>query len=213
MPIIIISALTSILGFGQPDLKPIGERSMSLDKRYSVPSVNEVMKDNILLNLAYLRGELKAGEQVDWNKVRQSFSYELKLEPGQSFAYHDSVLPEYKDSVIKTTNAHFNSYEGFKSDGYLIGDGVCHLASLIYWAARDAGLDAKSPVNHDFAVIPEVPREYGVAIYSPQEQQNLYITNNLDEAISIRFTFDGETLTVSIVKSPVSSYNLRNLDT
>lgn len=55
--------------------------------------------------------------------------------------------------------------EGLISDGYLTGDCVCHLASLIYWAARDAGLTALAPTNHDFTTIPEVPKEYGVSIY------------------------------------------------
>lgn len=200
VPILIISALTTILGSGQPKVKPIGERSISLEKRYAVPSVNEVMKDNILLNLYYLRGQTKPNANVDWSKVRENFTYELKLEPGQSFAYHDSVLPEYKNSLVKTTNSHFNSYEGFKSDGYLVGDGVCHLASLIYWAARDAGLDTKAPVNHDFAIISEIPREYGVSIYSPQEDQNLYIRNDFDSLITIKFEYDGENLKVSVLK-------------
>jgi hypothetical protein len=128
------------------------------------------------------------------------------LQPGQVFAYHDAVLPEFAGKVVKTTNAHFDASEGFVSDGYLYGDGVCHLASLMNWSARDANLEVVSLVNHDFAHIPEVPREYGVSIYSAggasvaSEKQNLYIRNNLDTAVSFVFAYDGDRLTVSVYR-------------
>jgi vancomycin resistance protein YoaR len=108
--------------------------------------------------------------------------------------------------VVKTTNAHYNSTEGFKSDGYLIGDGVCHLASLFYWAAKDAGLETLAPVNHDFAAIPQIDKQYGVAIYADpnnatiSQQQNLYIKNNQSEAVTFRVVYNGKDLTVEIFK-------------
>lgn len=201
-----LSLLSNLL-FATPSAKPeahtLGSREFSLEKRYNNKWVSDVFKDNILLNIAYMRGVVKSSN-IDWNEVRRPFHYEFKLKKDQVFAFHDDVLPEFKGKIAKTTNAHFNSYEGFKSDGWLIGDGVCHLASILNWTAKDAGLDVLAPTNHDFAVINQVPREYGVAIYdvpgqsSSSELQNLYIRNNKDKEISIIFDYNGENLRVSI---------------
>lgn len=153
-----------------------------------------------------MRGIVK-DSKVNWNEVEKPFHYEFKLDKNQVFAFHDDVLPQYKDEVVKTTNAHFNSIEGFKSDGWLVGDGVCHLASLINWAARAAGLDVLSPTNHDFAKINEVPREFGVAIYDvpgqtySNEMQNLYVKNNKNKEISIAFDYNGTDLKVSVLEN------------
>ncbi len=161
-------------------------RSISLDRRHDNTFVNSVMRDNILLTLKYM-------------------TYNVTLNPGEVFAFHEDVLPEYKEKTIKTTNAHFNYADGFKSDGWLMGDGVCHLASLIYWAARDAGLAAAAPANHDFANIPQVPREYGVSIYfypgrpEANARQNLYITNTFEKPVSFVFAYDGDNLTVKVI--------------
>src|ERR1035437_7392162 len=125
-----ISALT----FGQvttpqnPGLL-LSSHEISLDDRYPVKSVSDVFKHNILLYLAYLRGIVNSGKNINWDIVKAPFHYQFRLEPNKTFAFHDDVLDKYKDMVIKTTSAHFNSQEGFKTDGYLFGDGVCHLAS------------------------------------------------------------------------------------
>ncbi len=186
----------------------LASHQMSLETRYSVPSVNEVMKKNILLNLAYLNGTVKTKNEVNWMTLDQPFSFDVSLAPNQTFAYHDHVLPEYQDSVTVTTKAHFSSDEGFVSDGYLFGDGVCHLASLINWAAQDAGLTVLVTKNHNFASIPEVPKEYGVSIYTMKNDKNsgtrnnLYITNNKGVAVSFHFEYDqNHELKVSIVQS------------
>lgn len=182
----------------------IAKRSMSLERRHGDDFVNGVFKDNILLNLAYLRGEVRDSSHINWGKVRGEFSYEITLKPGQSFAFHNDVLPQYQNKIAKTTNAHFNAQEGFKFSGLYFGDGVCHLASLIYWAAKDAGLEAEAPVNHSFAIIPEVPAEYGVSIYNnpgqktANAQQNLYITNNKNKPIILRFEYQDGELEVSV---------------
>jgi len=184
----------------------LASRSMSLNNRYKDKFVNDVFKDNILLTLHYLNGESFKENGVDWNKINKSYSFDFKITPDSVFAFHDGVLPEFKDKVIKTTNAHFISSEGFKSDGYLIGDGVCHLASLINIAAKDAGLNVVAPTNHDFANIPEIPKEYGVSIFSQVEPtqtamvQNLYIKNAFDKPVVIKFNYDGENLNVVIAK-------------
>lgn len=186
-------------------IEVISEKSISLSKRYDSQFVNDVFKDNILLTLNYLGGEVKKKSDIDWEKVNETKFYSFSIMPGEIFAFHDNVLPEFQN-VAKTTNAHFNFEQGFKSDGYLMGDGVCHLASLTYWAAKDAGLNATAPVNHDFAVINEVPKEYGVSIYylpektSASGNQNLYIENNLDKEILFAFTYDGEYLNLQISK-------------
>lgn len=185
-------------------------REISLENRQPDKWVNDVFKDNILLTMSYLRGEVKSSNQINWGEVNKPFKYEMKLKPNEIFAYHDDFLPEFQGKVTRTTNAHFNYADGFKSDGFLMGDGVCHLASLINWAAREAKLDVLSPVFHDFAVIPEVPREFGVSIYSnpmspgSNSRQNLYIRNNLKNDVVFVFNFDGETLRISVLEDSVN---------
>lgn len=209
---IIPFSLISIFGSEAPIEQPaLAQRELSMENRYPEPWVNSVFKDNILLNLHYLSGSVKSKEDINWDNVLKPATFEFRLDPKQTFAYHDDVDQKYKqsfsaskDTLVKTTNAHFNAAEGFKSDGYLFGDGVCHLASLIYWAAKDAGLEAQAPTNHDFRAIPDVPREYGVSIYSnpfstgSHTQQNLYITNNREKTITFKFEYDGAKVKVSI---------------
>ena len=189
------------------DTRTLAVRKFSLENRYNDPSVNKVFKQNILLTLNYAVGKKIEPKNIDWEKIESPFHESITLEPGQTFAFHDDVLPQYTDTLSKTTNAHFNFQEGFKTDGYLYGDGVCHLASLIYWVAKDAGLDAYAPHNHNFAIIPDVPREFGVSIYTDNQKnknsdtlQNLYITNTKEKQISINFDYDGKTLTLSTVE-------------
>lgn len=183
----------------------LAQRTISLEYRYPSQKVSDVFKDNILLNLAYLDGRVDSAQDINWSEIQNSFRSEFTLQPNETFAYHDAVLPKFEGRVVKTTEAHFNYSDGFKTDGYLYGDGVCHLASLINWAARDAKLDVLAPANHNFANIPEVPKEYGVSIYyNPSDKsvganQNLYITNN--QTIPVTFVFeykDGE-LSVSVI--------------
>lgn len=201
--VLLSPANPAILGSSSVEL---ASRSFSLEQRYGNTFVNDVFKDNILLTLNYLDGSVKDKADINWENIEKPFSFEFTLKPGEEFAFHDQILPEYDKNVVKTTNAHFNYQDGFKSDGYLMGDGVCHLASLIYWAAKDAGLEAYAPTNHNFAVIPEVPKEYGVSIYSlpggfeTSARQNLYIVNNLENPVSFSFTYDGVNLTVNVTE-------------
>ena len=182
-------------------------REISLENRHPVESVNEVFKDNILLNMAYLRGTVKSKEDIDWDVVKKPFVYEFKLNPGESFAYHPDVLPEYSELIYKTGNARFNAQDGFKNSGYLYGDGVCHLASLMYWAALDAGLNTEAPTNHNFMTIPEISGEYGVSIYYhpgrslANAKQNLYIGNNQENPVTFRFEYSEEKLKLSILEN------------
>lgn len=184
----------------------LAKQEMSLENRYGNKFVNDVFKDNILLNLAYLDGKVSSSRDIKWDDIAKPFDYEFILEPNKTFAYHSDVPEKYKNSLAKTTNAHFNSQEGFKSDGYLFGDGVCHLASLINWVAKEAGLAVEAPTNHNFANIPDVPKEYGVSIYSnpsakgANAMQNLYITNNKDKPITFKFEYNDNKVKVSVVE-------------
>lgn len=192
-----------------PDVKTVKKKELSvkaisLENRYGNEFVNDVFKDNILLNIAYMAGKVKTKEDINWKKIQEPFEYKFVLKPNKTFAFHNDVLEKYKKSLEKTTNANFNFDDGFKSDGYLTGDGVCHLASLIYWSAKDAGLAAFAPTNHDFAVIPEINKEYGVSIYKApgsfynNAMQNLYVTNNRKKEIVFNFSYKNDKLKLSI---------------
>ena len=178
----------------------IRSESMSLDDRYPIPSVNKVFKDNILLTLAYMSGAVKNASQVNWEAVRKPSQYVMTLQPGEVFAFTDSVLPEFAGKHIVTTNAQFVAGQGFEYDGDLYGDGVCHFATLINWAARDASLHVVAPTRHDFAKIPDIDPKYGTAIYAGDAQQNLYVENNFDKPVKLVFTNSNDTLTVSVYK-------------
>ncbi|HZE87275.1 MAG TPA: VanW family protein [Methylomirabilota bacterium] len=199
-----VKALPSVTKVYSSNEHLLSQHTMSLEDRYANKSVNDVFKDNILLTIAYLSGKVKDPAKIDWNQVRSNSEYNLVLNPGEVFAFHDDVLPEFDGKTIKTTNAHFGPSEGFVSDGFLYGDGVCHFASLINWAARDAGLKVTAPTNHDFANIPDVPKENGTAIYttagksSASELQNLYFENNFDKPVHMVFTYANNTLTISL---------------
>jgi hypothetical protein len=185
----------------------LSSKTISLKDRNDVNFVNEVFKDNILLTLNYMNGDIKNKSDISWDSVNVPRTYFFNLQPGESFAFHDQILPEYNKNVVKTTNAHFNYQDGFKSDGYLAGDCVCHLASLMFWAAKDAGLEAYAPTDHDFAKINGVPKEFGVSIYNlpgsftTGAKQNLYIQNNQDKTVTFVFRYDGNTLTINVERS------------
>lgn len=198
----------------QPQL--VATRSMSLDNRAMPGSLmSEVMEDNILLTIAYMRRIVPNRAQVDWEAVRKPFTYSFELKPGETYAFQKDVLPEYAGSVAKTIDVNFGYADGYKNDGYLVGDGVCHLASLFYWAAKDAGLNALAPTNHNFMAIPEIPREYGVAIYSQpgsaeaNAQQNLYVKNDTSEVVTFEISYDGDKLTTKVLKEqPVKNVGI-----
>lgn len=187
-----------------PPAAPLAAVQYSLADRYGNAFVNGVFDDNILLTMAYMRGAVHKGERVVWGAVRAPFRYTLTLKPGETFAFHDRLLPEFQGKVVATTNAHFDSTEGFRSDGYLVGDGVCHLASFINVAAKEAGLAVVAPTPHNFAKINDVAKKDGVAIYyDPTAEgssalQNLYVTNNKAGDVVFTFTYDGTSLDISV---------------
>ncbi len=196
--------LGQILGGGLPSENLLAKQKISLEQRHAVPFVNEVFKDNILLNIAYMQGSVSDPKAIDWDKVRGFSKYEFTLNPGETFAYHQDGLPELK--IVKTTNAHFNAQEGFKFSGLLYGDGVCHFASLIKWVSEDAGLAVNAPTNHNFATIPQIEKEDGVSIYyNPgaalaNAKQNLYVTNNKNKVVKFVFEYDQTDLSLSVAE-------------
>lgn len=183
----------------------LSQKEFSLENRYSVKSVNEVMKKNILLNLAYLNGTVTKKADIDWNKVTSPFHFQKILGVGETFAYHTTVRNEYADKVAFTTNSNFNASDGYLSDGYLFGDGVCHIASLINWAALEAGLETIVPKDHrSVGPIPDVPDDYGVSIYKNGNvgaNNNLYITNTKPVPVTLHFEYDGTDLKVYVTKA------------
>ncbi|MBU1031562.1 VanW family protein [Patescibacteria group bacterium] len=184
----------------------VAEKEMSLANRYGNQFVNDVFKNNILLNIAYLSGKVASAKDIKWDEITKPSKYEFTLNPNKTFAFHQDVKEQYKDSLVKTTNANFNAQDGFKTDGYLFGDGVCHLASLINWVAQEAKLSVEAPTNHNFANIPDIPKQYGVSIYknpgscSSNQLQNLYITNNKSKTITFKFEYNNDKVKVSVVK-------------
>ncbi len=195
------SALPALVSVKQQSKSTLlAQHSMSLADRYAVPSVNTVFRDNILLTLAYMSGKVKNAHQINWNTIYQPTSYTLILQPKEVFAFHDAILPEYAGKKIVTTNAHFDASEGFVSDGYLYGDGVCHFASLINWVARDAGLQVVAPTPHNFAKIPDINPKFGTAIYAGAPEQNLYVENTFNKPVKLVFVYENDTMTVSVYK-------------
>jgi len=198
--------VSSVQNQAQTQSQLLARHDMSLGDRYPIPSVNSVFKDNILLTLGYLSGSVKNQSQINWDTLHKDATYEIVLQPGEVFAFHDDVLPQFAGKKIITTNAHFGASEGFEYDGDLYGDGVCHLASLMNWVARDAGLEVVAPTPHNFAVIPDIDAKYGTAIYyaagdtGTNEAQNLYIENTLNKPVQFVFTYKNNDLTFSIYK-------------
>lgn len=185
----------------------LGSREMPLYNRDKTPFVAEAMKKNILLELYYISGRVTEKNDINWDEIDKPFNVSVVLYPGELFSFHEDVLSQFNGKFIKSPPSHFQSSEGFVSDGYLFGDGVCHLASLINWAAKDAGLEVRAPTNHDFAKIPDIPKEYGVAVYnsprtpSSSRKQNLYIINNKKRDINLFFVYDGENLRISVFEA------------
>lgn len=197
----------------------LSQKFMDLTNRFPDIFVNEVFSDNIILNLHYLKGDVgniqkndvningyQGNVVIDWEKARKPFGFTIELKPGLTFAYHDSILSEFKNTPLIYGSSHYSIAEGYKSDGYLAGDGVCHLASLFHWVASEAGLTSLAKVNHDFMKITGIPKEYGVSIYSipnsgyTSEAQNLYITNPFSYPVTFTVRVENNLVGLTISK-------------
>lgn len=186
---------STILGSGSQSLiSPLGkiqskvlvEHKIDLSKRNEDQKVNEVFAYNVLLTVEY-------------------FKNGFELEPGETFAFHETILPEFEDKTLKTGWTKYTKQEGYKTTLGLVGNGACHLASLINWTASKADLKVVSKVNHNFAEIPGVPKEHGTSIrYTPDgslnsRSQNLYVTNNKNHPVRFEFETEGQFLTLRIL--------------
>lgn len=192
---LISTALFPVSKAVEPLLSPIPENQemilvehrMDLSNRNEIPHTNEIFGYNILLAIHY-------------------FNYSFTLEPGEVFAFHENVTPEFSGQPLKTGWTSYTAAEGYKTVGGLPGNGVCHLASLMNWAAQDAGLEVVAKVNHNFFLVPGVPKEFGTSIkYMPNgggntQNQNLYIKNNFDYPVKFDFSGDDKVVKLAIIK-------------
>ena len=186
-----------LLVFNQQEVI-LAEYLLDLTIRDEDPKANQGFGDNILLALHYLKGDIE-GPKIDWNWTRKPFEVSFVLQPGEVFAFHNNVLPEYSSPVV-AINSEFLTTEGYKSVWGLGGNGVCHLASLMNWVASEAGLEVVAPNGHNFAPIPGVPKEYGTSIRSQSPNQNLYIVNSLDYPIVFEFTAGSQGVNLALRK-------------
>lgn len=176
----------------------LAQQALDLTTREPGAFANEVFSDNILLALHYLKGDI-GSLPLDWEEIRQSFAVSFVLEPGETFAFHDNVLPEFPPPAM-TFNSRFFIEEGYRSVGGLGGNGVCHLASQINWVASGAGLEVTARASHDFAPVPGVPKENGTSIRSQQASQNLYIKNDFDFPVIFIFEVDSQIINLKILQ-------------
>lgn len=165
----------------------LAEHHLDLRTRNKNPYTNKVFADNILLALDF-------------------FPDSFTLAPGEVFAFHPNVLPEFANLPVKTGWTKYTAAEGYKTVGGLPGNGVCHLASLMNWVASEAGLEVIAKVNHNFFPVPGIPKEYGTSIrYMPNgrlnsQNQNLYIRNNFDFPVKFVFSADSKEVGLKIIK-------------
>ena len=177
--------------------KVLAEESLDLTVREPSPEANQGYADNIILALHYLKGEVTL--PVDWQEVRKPFEMSFVLQPGEIFAFHENVLPEFAQPAL-TMNSEFLTTEGYKSVWGLGGNGVCHLASLMNWVASEAGLEVVAKANHNFALIPGISQKYGTSIRSQSPSQNLYIINSLDQPVSFTFKISKNDVSLKITQ-------------
>lgn len=179
----------------------LSSKSISLNDRHPKWSVNEIVRKNILLCLAYMSGRVDDASDIDWATVESPFQYEFTLQPGEVFAFHDQVLPQYAPATV-TTRSNFSFEQGYLWDGKYYGGGICDLASFMCWAAKTAGLDQTYVPTRHTKPIPDIPDEYTVAIFYGWEREthNLYIPNSMDKSVKFIFTYREDTLTVKVIR-------------
>lgn len=180
----------------------LSSHTLDLKIRSPFPSVNEGFSDNILLSLHYLNGEKFTVGKVNWEEIRKPFKTSFILNPDQVFAFHGLTLPQYQNPAV-TLNSNFSMKDGYKFVAGLPGSGVCHLATLMTWVSKEAGLEVTALANHDFAPVVGVNREFGTSIKSNSATQNLYIKNTSGVPLIFEFMASEESVVFSIL-SPSS---------
>jgi len=178
---------------------PLASQTLDLNTRSPFPSVNEGFSDNILLSLHYLNGEKFSAGKVNWEEIRKPLKISFVLNPDEVFAFHDTNLPQYQNPSV-TMNSKFSMKDGYKFVAGLPGSGVCHLATLMTWVGKEAGLEVTALVNHDFAPVKGVERQYGTSIKSFSATQNLYIKNTTGVPLVFEFMASEDSVVFSILK-------------
>lgn len=186
-----------LLVFNQQEVI-LAEHLLDLTIRDEDPKANQGFGDNILLALHYLKGDVESSK-IDWDWARKPFEVSFILQPGEVFAFHGNVLPEYSNPVA-AINSEFLTTEGYKSVWGLGGNGVCHLASLMNWVASEADLAVVAPNGHNFAPIPDVSKKYGTSIRSQSQNQNLYIINSFDYPVTFSFTVSSKIIDLKLLQ-------------
>lgn len=201
----------------------LARQELDLNNRYPVNSVNEVFSDNIILYLHYMNGSVTSvldtekstanRRIIDWEKARKPLAFSLTLSPNEVFVFHPDVLKEFDEKNLTIVDTSFGSTDGYRFIAGLWGNGVCHIASLINWVSKEAGLTVTSKVNHDFAVINGIEKKFGTAIYYLEgsnwsnQAQNLYIENPYSFPVTLNFTVvDSKVvLTITAIGQPSSA--------
>lgn len=185
--------------------------TLDLTQRHGNTTINAGYNDNIRLYLHYLKGD---GPQLEnnWPKIREAFSFNITLSPGQVLAFHPAILSEFKDKTVLFAETNLSGSDGYRFVDGLWGNGVCHIASFLNMAGAKAGLKVTAKVNHNFAPIYEVPNRFGTAIYFDSEKnlnsqkQNLYLENTQLNPVTILFSI-GETNVEIVVVETVGFSN------
>lgn len=203
---------SQIFALAEKEEEVLAQVGFDLSKRWPEENTSQGFADNILISLFYLKyssalpvKKIPLTHEEVTELVPEKFEVELELEQDQAFAFHKNVLPQYQEKVAKTMGSEFLSHQGYRVISGLGGNGVCHLASLINWASSEAGLKVEDRVDHAFAEIEGVPREYWTSIRYQEsggnsQNQNLYILNNQNFPIRFVFKKEGENLELRVVK-------------
>jgi len=91
--------ITPSMDVDSANTKQLASEQISLEKRYDNLYVNDVFKDNILLNVAYLSGKVTKKEDVNWKEIEKPINYKFTLLPNKTFAFHEDVLEKYKNRL------------------------------------------------------------------------------------------------------------------
>lgn len=180
--------------------------TLDLTQRHGNKTINAGYTDNIRLYLHYLKGD---GPQLEnnWTKIREPFSFNITLAPGQLLAFHPALLPEFRNKAVFFADTNLSASDGYRFIDGLWGNGVCHIASFINMAASRAGLKVTAKVNHNFAPIYGVPKQFGTAIYFDSEKnlnsqkQNLYLENTQLNPVTIMFSIGESNVEMVVVET------------
>jgi len=96
-------------------------------------------KDNILLAVNYATNSKINPTNIDWEKIDSQYKGTLTLNRVKHLLSMTMSCRNSPEKWLSLLMLILIRRKDLKSDGYLVGDGVCHLASILYWVAKDAG--------------------------------------------------------------------------